>query len=156
MVNWTDHGAIPVAGANGANGGKGIAKWAGASWAPSAAVKKKSMGRINFSFISQTAAEGIGVLTADSPIGPWTDPIGKALVTPNTPGMSGVVWLFDPAVFVDDDGAGYLYAGGGVPGGSNPTQGQWANPKTARVLKLGPDMTSVASSASTIDAPFYV
>lgn len=60
---------------------------------------------------------------------------------------------FDPAVFVDDDGTGYLYAGGGVPGGSNPTQGQWANPKTARVLKLGADMTSVASSASTIDAP---
>jgi hypothetical protein len=22
--------------------------------------------------------------------------------------MSGVVWLFDPAVFVDDDGTGYL------------------------------------------------
>lgn len=58
MVNWTDHGAIPVAGANGANGGKGIAKWAGASWAPSAAVKK-SMGKINFSFISRTAAEGL-------------------------------------------------------------------------------------------------
>ena len=61
---------------------------------------------------------------------------------------------FDPAVFVDDDGTGYLYAGGGVPGGSNPTQGQWADPKTARVMKLGPDMTSVAGSASTIDAPF--
>lgn len=58
MVNWTDHGAIPVAGANGANGGKGIAKWAGASWAPSAAVKK-SMGKINFSFILRTAAEGL-------------------------------------------------------------------------------------------------
>ena len=28
------------------------------------------------------------------------------------------------------------------------------NPKTARVMKLGPDMTSVAGSASTIDAPF--
>ncbi len=24
MVNWTDHGAIPVAGANGANGGRGL------------------------------------------------------------------------------------------------------------------------------------
>lgn len=28
------------------------------------------------------------------------------------------------------------------------------NPKTARVLKLGSDMTSVVGSASTIDAPF--
>lgn len=59
MVNWTDHGAIPVAGANGANGGRGIAKWAGASWAPSIAVKKL-MARINSSFISQTAAEVSG------------------------------------------------------------------------------------------------
>ena len=24
FINWTDHGAIPVAGANGLNGGKGI------------------------------------------------------------------------------------------------------------------------------------
>ncbi|MFK8882329.1 glycoside hydrolase family 43 protein [Bacillus velezensis] len=153
MVNWTDHGAIPAAGANGANGGRGIAKWAGASWAPSAAVKKIN-GKDKFFLYFANGGGGIGVLTADSPTGPWTDPIGKPIVTPNTPGMSGVVWLFDPAVFVDDDGTGYLYAGGGVPGGSNPTQGQWANPKTARVMKLGPDMTSVAGSASTIDAPF--
>ena len=33
MVNWTDHGAIPVAGAS------GIAKWADCSWAPCAAHK---------------------------------------------------------------------------------------------------------------------
>ena len=31
MVNWTDHGTIPVAGAS------GIAKWADCSWAPCAA-----------------------------------------------------------------------------------------------------------------------
>ncbi|MCB7141375.1 glycoside hydrolase family 43 protein [Bacillus velezensis] len=153
MVNWTDHGTIPAAGANGLNGGRGIAKWAGASWAPSAAVKKIN-GKDKFFLYFANGGGGIGVLTADSPTGPWTDPIGKPLVTPSTPGMSGVVWLFDPAVFVDDDGTGYLYAGGGVPGGSNPAQGQWANPKTARVMKLGPDMTSVAGSASTIDAPF--
>ncbi|MGG4146316.1 carbohydrate-binding protein [Paenibacillus algorifonticola] len=153
MVNWTDHGAIPVAGANGANGGQGIAKWAGASWAPAAAVKKIN-GQDKFFLYFANSAGGIGVLTADSPIGPWSDPLGKALVTTNTPGMSGVVWLFDPAVFVDDDGTGYLYAGGGIPGGSNPTQEQRANPKTARVLKLGADMTSIVGSASMIDAPF--
>ncbi|MGW9529264.1 glycoside hydrolase family 43 protein [Paenibacillus terrae] len=153
MVNWTDHGAIPVAGANGANGGQGIAKWAGASWAPAATVKNIN-GKDKFFLYFANSAGGIGVLTADSPIGPWRDPLGKALVTTSTPGMSGVVWLFDPAVFVDDDGTGYLYAGGGIPGGSNPTQEQRANPKTARVLKLGADMTSIIGSASTIDAPF--
>nr|WP_145402876.1 carbohydrate-binding protein [Paenibacillus xylanexedens] len=155
MVNWTDHGAIPVAGANGANGGQGIAKWAGASWAPAAAVKNIN-GKDKFFLYFANGTGGIGVLTADSPVGPWTDPIGKALLTTNTPGMAGVVWLFDPAVFVDDDGTGYLYAGGGIPGGSNPTQEQRANPKTARVIKLGADMTSVVGSASTIDAPFIL
>lgn len=122
MVNWTDHGAIPAAGANGANGGQGIAKWAGASWAPSAAVKKIN-GKDKFFLYFANGGGGIGVLTADSPTGPWTDPIGKALVTPNTPGMSGVVWLFDPALFVDDDGTGYLYAGGGVRAVQIPHRG---------------------------------
>ncbi len=155
MVNWTDHGSIPVAGANGANGGQGIAKWAGASWAPAAAVKTIN-GKDKFFLYFANGTGGIGVLTADSPVGPWTDPLGKALVTTSTPGMSGVVWLFDPAVFVDTDGTGYLYCGGGMPGGSNPTQEQRANPKTARVLKLGSDMTSIVGSASTIDAPFIL
>ncbi|PXV95643.1 alpha-L-arabinofuranosidase [Lachnotalea glycerini] len=153
MVNWTDHGSIPVAGAYGANSGQGIAKWAGASWAPAATVKNIN-GKDKFFLYFANSAGGIGVLTADSPIGPWSDPIGKALVTLSTPGMSGVVWLFDPAVFVDSDGTGYLYCGGGIPGDSNPTQAQRANPKTARVLKLGSDMTSIVGSAVTIDAPF--
>lgn len=151
MVNWTDHGAIPVAGANNVNGSAGIAKWASLSWAPSAAVKKIN-GQDKFFLYFANGASGIGVLTANSPIGPWSDPLGKALVTGNTPGMSGVTWLFDPAVLVDDDGSGYLYAGGGIPNTSNPAS--IANPKTARVLRLGADMTSIVGSASTIDAPY--
>lgn len=151
MVNWTDHGAIPVAGANNANGGAGIAKWASLSWAPSAAVKKIN-GQDKFFLYFANGASGIGVLTANSPIGPWSDPLGKALVTGGTPGMSGVTWLFDPAVLVDDDGNGYLYCGGGIPNTSDPAS--VANPKTARVLKLGADMTSIVGSASTIDAPY--
>jgi len=153
MVNWTDHGAIPVAGANGANAGQGIAKWAGGSWAPAAAVKNIN-GKDKFFLYFANGGSGIGVLTADSPIGPWSDPLGKALVSGSTPGISGVVWLFDPAVFVDSDGTGYLYCGGGIPGDQNPSQSQVANPKTARVLKLGQDMISIVGSASTIDAPF--
>ncbi|AEI42889.1 carbohydrate-binding protein [Paenibacillus mucilaginosus] len=151
MVNWTDHGAIPVAGYNNANNGSGIAKWASLSWAPSAAYKTIN-GKDKFFLYFANGASGIGVLTADSPIGPWTDPLGKALVTQSTPGMSGVTWLFDPAVLVDDDGTGYLYSGGGIPNTSDPAS--VANPKTARVLKLGADMTSVAGSAVTIDAPY--
>ncbi|WP_311083106.1 carbohydrate-binding protein [Paenibacillus polymyxa] len=151
MVNWTDHGAIPVAGANNKNNGRGIAKWAGNSWAP-AIAQKKINGKDKFFLYFANGGAGIGVLTADTPIGPWTDPLGRALVTHNTPGMAGVTWLFDPAVLVDDNGTGYLYSGGGIPNESDPAS--IANPKTARVIKLGADMTSVIGSATTIDAPY--
>ncbi|MDQ0050608.1 arabinoxylan arabinofuranohydrolase [Paenibacillus polymyxa] len=151
MVNWTDHGAIPVAGYNNENNGKGIAKWASLSWAPAVAHKKIN-GKDKFFLYFANGGAGIGVLTADTPIGPWTDPLGRALVTHNTPGMAGVTWLFDPAVLVDDDGTGYLYSGGGIPNESDPAS--IANPKTARVIKLGADMTSVIGSATTIDAPY--
>lgn len=151
MVNWTDHGSIPVAGLNNANNGTGIAKWASLSWAPSAA-RKTINGKDKFFLYFANGASGIGVLTADTPVGPWTDPLGKALVTNSTPGMSGVTWLFDPAVLVDDDGVGYLYMGGGIPNTSDPAS--IANPKTARVIKLGADMISINGSAQTIDAPY--
>ncbi len=141
MVNWTDHGSIAVAGKNGA------AKWANNSWAPCAAHKKIN-GKEKFFLYFANNGSGIGVLTADSPTGPWTDPIGKALVTGSTPGCSGVTWMFDPAVLVDSDGTGYLYLGGGIP------NNQYEHPKTARVIKLGSDMISVQGSAATIDAPY--
>ena len=141
MVNWTDHGTIQVAGSNGA------AKWAGCSWAPAAAHKTIN-GKEKFFLYFANNSNGIGVLVADSPTGPWTDPIGGPLVSRSTANCSGVTWLFDPAVFVDDDGNGYLYFGGGIPGTN------YSNPKTARVVKLGSDMTSLAGSPVTIDAPY--
>lgn len=153
MVNWTDHGAVPVAGAHNLNEGKGIARWAGGAWAPAAAHKKIN-GEDKFFLYFSNSAGGIGVLTADTPIGPWSDPLGRALITHRTPGVAGVVWLFDPAVLVDDDGKAYLYFGGGLPGGNNPTQEQIANPRTARVIQLGDDMISTVGEAVLIDAPY--
>ena len=140
MVNWVDHGKVLVAGKDSA------AKWANRSFAPAAACKEID-GKMKFFLYFANSGSGIGVLVGDSPVGPFTDPLGEELVKWSTPGVPGVVWLFDPAVFVDDDGTGYLYFGGGVP------QGQDANPMTARVVKLGDDMISLASDAVTIDAP---
>ena len=140
MVNWVDHGKVLVAGKDSA------AKWANRSFAPAAACKEID-GKMKFFLYFANSGSGIGVLVGDSPVGPFTDPLGEELVKWSTPGVAGVVWLFDPAVFVDDDGTGYLYFGGGVP------QGQDANPMTARVVKLGDDMISLASDAVTIDAP---
>ena len=141
MVNWTDHGSVKVAGSNGA------AKWSGNSWAPTACHKTIN-GKEKFFLYFANNANGIGVLTSDSPTGPWVDPIGKPLVSRSTANCSNVTWLFDPAVLVDSDGTGYLYFGGGVPTGQN------ANPKTARVVKLGSDMTSLAGTPEVIDAPY--
>ncbi|MDE5648903.1 MAG: family 43 glycosylhydrolase, partial [Oscillospiraceae bacterium] len=141
MVNWTDHGAIEVAGSSGA------AKWATCSWAPCAAHKTIN-GKEKFFLYFCNGGNGVSVLTADSPEGPWSDPLGKALITRSTPNCSDVVWLFDPAVFVDDDGTGYLCFGGGVP------DGQQANPKTSRIVKLGADMISLDGVPQTIDAPY--
>lgn len=141
MLNWTDHGEITVAGPEGA------AKWATQSWAP-AAVHKVINGKDKFFLYFANNASGIGVLSSDSPVGPWVDPIGEALILRSTPGVEDVTWLFDPAVLVDDDGKGYIYFGGGVP------EGEFAEPDTARVMKLGDDMTSVVGTAEVIPAPF--
>lgn len=141
MVNWTDHGIIQVAGPNGA------AKWASNSWAPCAAHKTIN-GKEKFFLYFCNGGNGVSVLTADSPTGPWSDPLGHGLITRSTPNCANVTWLFDPAVFVDDDGTGYLYFGGGVP------TGQDANPGTARVVKLGDDMISLAGDPQTINPPY--
>ncbi|MGN0832547.1 MAG: family 43 glycosylhydrolase [Kiritimatiellia bacterium] len=53
---------------------------------------------------AQAGLHGIGVATADSPLGPWTDPIGKPLV----PGGWGHI---DPSVMIDDDGTAWLFWG---------------------------------------------
>lgn len=141
MVNFTDHGSIQAASPSGA------AVWARNSWAPAAAWKEID-GKPKFFLYFADAGGGIGVLTADSPTGPFTDPLGKGLVTRDTPNCSDVLWLFDPAVLIDDDGKAYLYFGGGVP------EGKTANPGTARVAPLGDDMISLAGDPVAIDAPY--
>ncbi|MBE6851994.1 MAG: carbohydrate-binding protein, partial [Ruminococcus sp.] len=143
LVNWTDHGAIPVAGRNGHSG---PAKWAGFSWAPDACWKTIN-GKDKFFLYFADSAGGIGVLSADSPTGPFVDPIGKALISRNMPNCN-VDWLFDPGVFVDSDGKGYLYFGGGVPSGKQ------ANPDTARCVQLGDDMTSIVGTPKNINPPY--
>lgn len=148
MVNWTDHGAIPVAGS------KGAAKWASNSWAP-AACHKTINGKEKFFLYFADNGSGIGVLEADSPTGPWKDPIGKQLISRETPGCSGseIGWLFDPAVLVDDDGTGYLYFGG-IGDTTDKLEDFIKNPKCGRVVKLADDMVSLAGDPVTIDAPY--
>ena len=146
LVNWTDHGAIPVADRNGRTT-NGAAKWASASWAPDACWKTIN-GKDKFFLYFANSAGGIGVLTADSPEGPWTDPIGGPLITKQTPNCGDVEWMFDPAVFVDDDGTGYIYFGGGVP------SGKASDPGTGRCAKLGADMVSLDGAPVKMQIPY--
>ena len=144
LVNWTDLGVIHVAGSN---GGKGDAKWANNSWAPAIACKKIN-GKDKFFLYFADSGNGIGVVTADSPEGPFVDPIKKALISRDVPTCREINWLFDPAVIVDDDGKGYLYFGGG----HDPEK--YEHPKTARCVALGDDMISIVGTPQVIDAPF--
>ena len=141
LVNWTDHGSVRAAGANGA------ARWASNSWAPCAAWKTVN-GQDKFFLYFANSGGGIGVLTADSPTGPFTDPIGKPLISRATPTCGSVTWLFDPAVLVDQDGSAYLYFGGGIP------EGKASDPGTARMVKLGEDMISLAGDPIPFNPPW--
>jgi len=85
---------------------------------------------------------GIGVATAVRPEGPFTG--GKSFISNNPANNTNVPWLFDPAGFVDTDGQGYIYFGGG-PADGNPGPGQ-----NLRVAKLGSDMMSAQFPATTI------
>lgn len=141
LVNWTDHGSIYAAGY------KGASKWGNNSWAPAVAYKEIN-GEMKFFLYFANGGNGIGVLTADSPVGPFTDPLDKALISRETPNCDTVTWLFDPAVLVDDDGRAYLYFGGGIP------NGQEKYPGTGRVVELGEDMISLVGIPQALEIPY--
>jgi arabinoxylan arabinofuranohydrolase len=131
LKNWTDHGEVFNA--------KTDSKWAGVSWAPSIVYRNNK-----FYLYYGNGGNGIGVAVSDSPTGPFKDPRSTALVTGNTPGVQPAtnMWLFDPGVFVDDDGQAYMYFGGN---GQN----------NIRVIKLGSDMISTVGSAIAMSAPRF-
>lgn len=141
LVNWTDHGKIHVAGPS------GVARWAVNSWAPCAAHKTID-GQEKFFLYFCNGGNGIGVLTADSPTGPWRDERGCLLITRSVRNCDDVTWLFDPAVMVDEDGTGYLAFGGGIP------EGKQAAPGTARIVRLGADMISLDGDPVRLDVPW--
>ena len=148
LVNWTDHGAIPVAARNGRTQG-GVASWAANAWAPDAAHKTVN-GKEKFYLYFANNGSGVGVLTSDSPTSGFKDPIGSELVSKSKVGnMNDVVWMFDPGVYYDDvTGEGYLFMGGGVDGRDK------ANPKTGRCMKLGDDLISISGQANTLENPY--
>ena len=118
MVNWTEHGAVASlkdfpwrSRENGA-------------WAIQTVERNGK-----YYLYAPLHGHGIGVLEADSPYGPFKDPLGKPLVWDQSN------WYdIDPSVYTDDDGQAYMY---------------WGNPHTFWA-KLGEDMTSLTSGVTKL------
>jgi arabinoxylan arabinofuranohydrolase len=128
LINWQDHGIVFDV--------RTDSPWANLAYAPSVIYRNGT-----YFLFYPDGASAIGVATSSSPAGPFSDALGKALITKSMPNCN-VEWLFDPCIFVDDDGQAYCYFGGGGPG-------------NARVIRVNSDMKSVSGDAITIDAPNF-
>ena len=119
MVNWTEHGAVAsLKDFNWRSRENG-------AWAIQTVERNGK-----YYLYAPLHGHGIGVLVADSPYGPFHDPIGKPLVWDSSHWND-----IDPTVFVDDDGQAYMY---------------WGNPYTYYV-RLNNDMISTKGEVVKLD-----
>ena len=149
MVNWTFHGTIDTK--------KICSSWTnspwyqgfGVSWAPSITWRRTEEGVDEFFLYFCNSSHGVGVLKANSPIGPWKSPLNKLLIHYDTPGANamGTNANFDPGVVIDDNGVGWLSFGG-----LGPSE---IMPNAARIVRLKPSMTAVDTTAVKINAPYH-
>ena len=112
MVNWTEHGAVASL---------RDFEWRSRENGAWAIQTVERNGK--FYLYAPLHGHGIGVLVADSPYGPFKDPLGKPLV------WQQEHWDdIDPSVFIDDDGQAWMF---------------WGNPH-AYCVKLNEDMISTS------------
>ena len=114
MANWTEHGAVAslkdFSWRSRENG----------AWAIQTVERNGK-----YYLYAPLHGHGIGVLVADSPYGPFRDPLGKPLVWDRSN------WFdIDPSVYTDEDGQAYMY---------------WGNPHTF-YARLNNDMISLKDS----------
>ena len=118
MVNWTEHGAVASL--------KDI-PWRSRENGAWAIQTVERDGK--YYLYAPLHGHGIAVLKADSPYGPFEDPLGKPLVWDQSN------WFdIDPSVYTDTDGQAYLY---------------WGNPHTF-YAKLNDDMISLKSEVTKL------
>jgi arabinoxylan arabinofuranohydrolase len=152
MVNWTFHGTIDTK--------KICSRWVtspwyqgyGVSWAPSVTWRHNNeTDKDEFFLYFCNSSHGIGVLKAESPLGPWKSPNNKLMIHRDTPGATPCSAVFDPGVTVDENGVGWISFGGldPVDGGDS------FNPKNARIVKLKPNMTEIDGQPVRIPAPYH-
>ena len=140
MKNWTDFGIIYDA-----RKVDGI----GDIWASDTAVNPKD-GKLYIVF-PDGGGGGVGLISADSIAGPWTNPVsgGKKLINNWGGGLAdcdGIGWCFDPGIFFDDDGTGYFTFGGG-DSDSRPARDN--NNDIFNIYKFNSDMKGFDVSSKT-------
>lgn len=111
MVNWSDNGG-PIMKLS-------TFKWANANAWAGQMVKRGSKFYWYVPVSETGGGMAIGVAVADSPLGPFTDALGKPLVNDaiemsefNYNDAGQTAYTIDPTVFIDDDGQAYLMYGG--------------------------------------------
>ena len=104
LVNWTERAVVPV---------KPTVSWArDDAWAAQAIERNGKFYWYITASHDSIHGKAIGVLVADHPSGPWTDPLGKAMITNDMTKDVKISWDdIDPTVFIDDDGQAYLFWG---------------------------------------------
>jgi beta-xylosidase len=133
LVNWKEH-PVPLKPAD--------FEWAAHSaWA--AEVIEKNGKFYWYVTVEHGSIHGkaIGVAVSDSPVGPFKDALGKALITNDmTTEHTQISWDdIDPTVYIDDDGQAYLYWGN--------TACYWA--------KLKDNMIELDGEIHTVDLPNF-
>lgn len=123
MVNFTDRGIVA-----GVKAPVNTFPWAAghSAWAPQ--VIERDGKFFMYAPINGKGKMTIAVAVADSPLGPFKDPLGKSLAD------TGTIEDIDPSVFIDGDGQAYLY---------------WGNPNVYYV-KLNRDMISTSGSITKL------
>ena len=151
MVNWTFHGTIDT---KKICNGWVTSPWYqgyGVSWAPSVTWRTNpETGEDEFFLYFCNSSHGVGVLKANSPIGPFKSPLNKLMIHYDSPGAfpTGTSANFDPGVTIDDNGVGWISFGGLNDNGK-------ILPDNARIAKLKPSMTEIDGKAVRIPAPYH-
>jgi beta-xylosidase len=121
LVTWQDEGTVLSL---------SVFKWASVNaWAPDVVSRNG-----HYYFYAPVDDTQIGVAIGDTPIGPFTDPIGVALVDKYRDANAGNEPI-DPAVLIDDDAQAYLYYGSRIP----------------KVVKLAADMVHLAGAIQDLN-----
>ncbi|WP_373733507.1 glycoside hydrolase family 43 protein [Bacteroides heparinolyticus] len=135
MQTWTDHGAVLK---------PADFQWAvGEAWASQVIAHN---GKFYYYTTVQAGvpynSKAIGVAVSDSPTGPFTDALGKPLITDDMTSNGPRGWWndIDPTALIDDNGQAWLCWGNG----------------TCFLAKLKPNLIELDGNIQVVDLPRYV